>query len=136
MDSIHATSLINGTLIKKRYWPFPVLPNEQLSAEGRQMVAFLDAALRTGWQPYDIDEAVIGATAPTGRVGEVIRRGGRGRYWEIVLADAANEPVSRYVDGLERAFDAVSAWLQGESVANALMRIENAIVAKPGERGW
>ena len=84
----------------------------------------------------DIDEAVIGATAPTGRVGEVIRRGGRGRYWEIILADAANEPVSRYVDGLDRAFDAVPAWLQGESLANALIRIENAIVAKPGERGW
>lgn len=28
MDSIHATDVINGTLIKKRYWPFPVLPKE------------------------------------------------------------------------------------------------------------
>lgn len=99
------------------------------------MVAFFDAALSKGWRPYDIDEAVIGVTAPTGRVGEVIRRGGRGRYWEIVLADAENEPVSKYVDGLEPAFDAVSGWLQGESLATALMRIEGALVAKPGERG-
>lgn len=63
---------------------------------------------------FSMRTKALASDAPTGRVGEVIRRGGRGRYWEIVLADTESEPVSKYVDGLEPAFDAVSGWLQGE----------------------
>jgi hypothetical protein len=127
---------LDEVFYRARYWPFPVPPAEQLTLEGRQIVTFLDSALREDWRPYEIHDAVFGATAASGRVGEVVRRGGRGRYWEIILVDAKGASTSRFFDGFVPASDAVLSWLKGDSMDSIVKRFNNAIVTKPGERGW
>jgi hypothetical protein len=123
-------------VIKRRYWPYEVPDIDQRIDEDRRDFGFLESAFREGHQPFDEDRAVLGARANNGREGEIVRRGGRGRYWQIVLSDNGELITSAYVDGFADASTAVLSWLRGDDCSAAIAQIEHAIVKKPGERGW
>ena len=123
-------------MLDKKNWPFD-LPNDyKLSPEDRRDFAFLGEAHRSGYQSYFTEGIALGAAASNGRDGDIVRRGGRGRYWEIVLSEADHIIGRRFVDGFEPAATAVLCWLRGEPYLAVCERIAGAIVRKPGERGW
>lgn len=123
-------------MVERRYWPYEIPSPDQLTGEDRRDFGFLESASREGHQPFDVERTVLGARAKNGREGEVIRRGGRGRYWEIVLSDNGEIVKSAFVDGFDGASTAVLSWLRGDDYVAAIAQIEHAIVKRPGERGW
>ena len=80
--------------------------------------------------------SLFGAEAKTGRVGEIIRRGGRGRYWQVDVIESDKLVRSAFVDGFDAAAQAVLLWLRGDDCDAVFETINSAIVTKPGERGW
>jgi hypothetical protein len=130
------TKLLRLAMMTKRMWPYPVPSPDKQSAEDKRDFAFFESALREGFQPWDIERTVMGAFAKNGREGEVVRRGGRGRYWEFNLSQNSKVVASRYTDGFEPATTAALSWLRGEDLTAVTERIKDAIVEQPGERGW
>jgi hypothetical protein len=126
----------NTIVPKRRYWPFDTTADDQPSAEDRRNFGFLDSAFRSGYKSFDVEGMLLGASAMSGREGEMIRRGGKGRYWEIVLSETGEKVESAFVDGFDAASDAVLSWLSGDSCLAVMAKIGHAIVTKPGERGW
>lgn len=118
-------------MIRKQYWPFDVPLRDQLSPEGRRFVSFLESACRENCKAYLIEESVVGAEAASGRSGEVVRRGGRGRWWEIILAENDHVLQSKFVDGFEQAAEAVLSWLRGNTVESVLQGIQRFLVERP-----
>jgi hypothetical protein len=123
-------------VVSRRYWAHDIPSADQLTGEDRRDFGFLESAFREGHQPFDLERTVLGARACNGREGEIIRRGGRGRYWEVVLSDNGERVKSAFVDGFDAASIAVLSWLRGVDCSAAIGRIEYAIVTRPGERGW
>jgi hypothetical protein len=123
-------------MINKRYWPFDIPSGYELTAEDKRDFSFLEAASGEGHKAFQLEGIVLGAAATNGREGEIVRRGGRGRYWEIILSDGCKRIRSAYIDGFGPASTAVLAWLRGEECSVVIRQIEHAIVNKPGERGW
>jgi len=121
-------------MVNKRYWPFDVPSAEQLSAEDKRAVGFLESAFCEGFQSFDCEGMVLGASATNGREGEIVRRGGRGRYWEVVFAENGEVVSSLFIDGFEIAANAVLRWLRGEQYSNIFLEIKHAVVTKPGGR--
>ena len=120
----------------KRYWPFDIPRDYELAAEDKRDFAFLEAAFRDGHTAFEVEGMVLGASAKNGRGGEIVPRGGRGRYWEIILSENGSVIKSVYIDGFASASMAVLSWLRGDDWSVAIAQIEHAIVKKPGERGW
>jgi hypothetical protein len=118
-------------MIRKQYWPFDVPPRDKLSPEGYRFISFLETACRENCKAYMIEESVVGAEASGGRSGEVVRRGGGGRWWEIILAENDHILQSNFVDGFEQAAEAVLSWLRGDSVELILQRIQRFLVKSP-----
>lgn len=133
MAGIYEGSLARAedAVIRKQYWPFDVPPGDQLSPEGRRFVSFLESACRENCKAYMIEESVVGAEASSGRSGEVVRRGGRGRWWEIILVENDHVLQSNFVDGFEQAAEAVLSWLRGDSIESVLQRIQRFLVERP-----
>lgn len=118
-------------MIRKQYWPFEVPARDKLSLEGKRFVSFLESACRENCKAYMIEESVVGAEATGGRSGEVVRRGGGGRWWEIVLAENDHIVQSNFVDGFEHAAEAVLSWLRGDAAESVLLRVQKFLVERP-----
>ena len=118
-------------VIHKRCWPFEVPARDKLSPEGKWFVAFLETANNEGWNPYMIEDSVVGADSKSGRSGEIVRRGGGGRWWEIILAENHLVSTSKYVDGFEQSAAAVLSWLRGEEMEAILQRIQCFLIERP-----
>ncbi len=118
-----------------RYWPFEVLPPDKRNDRGNAIIAFLERALSSGFRPYSFGQENYGASAQSGRVGELIHRGA-GRYWEILLQNGEEVESSIYVDGFDQAASAVFQWLSGDEASQISIKLQSSIVAAPGIRGW
>ena len=120
-----------GSTVTERYWPFHISTTEPSSNEDSQVISFLESALGDGFLPYDLYWMVFGATAPNGRCGEVARRGGGGRYWEVIFAEHDAEVASHFIDGYEPAANAVLRWLHGDNYSDIFRDLKVAVIVKP-----
>ena len=118
-------------MLKKRYWPRDFLIVSQLSDEDKRDFGFLESAAREGFQSFEC-EGLLGASAENGRDGDIVRRGGRGRYWEIDLSENQKVVTSLFVDGFETATNAVLRWLRGDEISHIYDEIKHAVLKKPG----
>jgi hypothetical protein len=55
--------------LSKRFWPFDLPADYQPTAEDRRDFGFLEAANREGFQSFDCEGMLFGATAKDGRIG-------------------------------------------------------------------
>ncbi|HEX4146508.1 MAG TPA: hypothetical protein VHY91_23610 [Pirellulales bacterium] len=122
-------------MLEKKYWPFDTLPVAEQTDQHRREIAFLKSAFDAGHRSF-MDTFGFGASSDNGRAGDIVRRGGRGRYWEIVFEENDKIAGRVFVDGFEPAAAAVLSWIGGEDCSTALVAIQDAIIKKPGERGW
>ncbi len=108
---------------EKRYWPFPVLPEERRAERHRQEIAFLEEAVRRGFRAYAFGiEGVgenFGVEAGNGRCAEMIFRGRMPR-WEVLLVEGEKLAGKRMIDGTEAAAEIMFRWLEGETAERAV----------------
>ncbi len=85
-----------------RYWPFPVLPPEQRTAQHWKEVRFLDEALQSGFRPCKFADAEYRVESENNRSGWILYRGRLGgssqTRWEIWLNDLSERVLSVWVD--------------------------------------
>jgi len=106
------------------YWPFPVLPPEQQSAQHRSEVGFLEEAFRAGFRPCKFMDGEYRIESTDGRSAWVIYRGrlrgGAATRWEVWLNECGERVASFMSDGFEAATGVALQWARGESAADLL----------------
>jgi hypothetical protein len=106
------------------YWPFPVVPAEHRTPQHHAEIAFLDDALREGFQPCKFMDGEYRIEGRNGRSAWVNYRGhARGRTatrWEIWL-NAGNERVAAFwTNEFDRATTAALQWVRGGHVTEVI----------------
>jgi hypothetical protein len=114
---------------ERRYWPFDVLPTEELSEEHRREIRFLETAFREGYHPYRFGAGDFGVAAAE-RGGFILVRG-RTR-WEVVFGTKDTKVASAFVDDFDCAAEALLQWLRGADAAHVLARVQYHLVCLPG----
>ncbi len=98
--------------MEKKYWPFDVLPLEDRTEQHKREIRFFETAEQQGYKGYEMGATLaLGAEAPNGREGMILRRG-RNR-WEVSLGANQKEESSAFYHDFDAAADAVFAWLRG-----------------------
>ncbi len=97
-------------------WPFPVLPDDQLTELHKRQLDFLETAHREGYIAYMFLSSSFGAEAKCGRRGEIVHRG-LNRRWEICLYpknpdDTDSEVQPKVTGDFTEAADEVLRWLR------------------------
>jgi hypothetical protein len=116
--------------VKKKYWPFEVLPPEQRAPLHSDQIRFLENAYRDGYQPY-LDGQDFIATNANSRSGSIIKRASRSR-WEVVLSEANQRAVSLFLDDFCCASNAVLDWLRGGEAKTIIVSCAKHIIVPPG----
>ncbi len=96
------------TTNQKQIWPFSIVPIEQLSAQQRKEVGFLQAAFNQGCCSYTFDAGNLGASKQNGKDCIIIRRGAD--RWEVILSELNKEAFSKVVT-FDEAVNAALSWL-------------------------
>ncbi len=114
------------------YWPFPVIPPEQQTAEHRVEIDFLQEAYTAGYAPRG-NGLEISAGDPNGRFAELFYRGReRGkRRWEVLLFDAHRRALHCWANDFAAVGAAALAWLGGDAVEAALDALEGHVIRGP-----
>jgi hypothetical protein len=111
------------------YWPFPVLPVGQQTAQHRAEIQFLTVAHREGFRPYTFAGGSYGASAGE-RGGRIIVR--TRSFREVRVGTGMSEALAAYVGPFEAAAEAVLWWLRGKSVPMILEMIGPHLVQRGG----
>ena len=119
----------------KQYWPFQILPLAELSDHQRKELRFLQDNSSTTRRSYIFGTADhFGVESQSGRVGELLRRGGN-RYWEIILSGPDDETIRAFIDGFVEAARLAQSWTEGCTADVIHSMASPHIVSRPGERG-
>jgi hypothetical protein len=119
---------------KDRFWPFPVLPRDQQTANHREQLDFLETAFAKGFAPFMFGSENFGAST-IHRKGFVLRRGKQ--HKEVWLDEGTERIIAAHVDGFSCAIKAILDWLEGQSqetVENLLRPNEIPICHETGFR--
>jgi hypothetical protein len=108
----------------RKYWPFSVLPLDEQTEQHKKEIWLLNTATHLGFRAY-VFGSNFGVEDTSGRIGEIIHRGGN-RRWEILLSASETLAGKKMVDDFDAAARAVLRWLKGEDATSSLGR---------GERG-
>jgi hypothetical protein len=116
---------------KAVYWPFPVLPPEQLTLQHRQEIEFLEAAYRAGLRPCKFEDGEYRIGSDEGRSAWVIARGRRGvlRRWEVWLNDGGERVSSQTVEGFDAAAAVAMGWMLERDLDEATAAVLSATEA-------
>lgn len=114
------------------YWPFPVIPPEQWTAEHRAEIGFLQDAYLAGHAPRG-NGLEISAGDPDGRFAALYYRGReRGkRRWEVLLFDTHRRALHCWANDFAAVRVAALAWLGGETAEAALGLLEGHVIRGP-----
>lgn len=98
------------------YWPFPVLPAEQQSAQHRREIEFLEVTYRDGLRPCKFADGEYRIESTGGRTAWVIYRGrlrgGSGTRWEVWLNDGNERTSTSWADGFDSATATALRWVR------------------------
>lgn len=117
------------------FWPFEVLPREQLTHQHLKEIGFLEDAHAQGYRPCKFVDGEYRAESPDGRTGWIICRGGYTKAgptrWEIWLNSPNSLRAACWVNDFECAAAMVLGWLQGEDPETALARATGHTIRGP-----
>jgi hypothetical protein len=115
--------------IRPRYWPFSVLPPDQLMPPHQEQITFLETAYREGFHPYMYGSENFGATAGH-RSGEIVLR--TRRFWQLVVGAQETGWLDAYVSGFNVNAEAVLRWLRGSDLNSILEFVRPHLVPAGG----
>lgn len=119
------------------FWPFPVLPEEQLTEEHRKEIRFLEAAYREGFRPcmHLVGVPEYQACSGLGREGWIIFRGRLRQSgphgWEIGLDNQYTRVAAYWVDDFDAAAASVMTWLAGGDAHDIVAAAKPHIIRGP-----
>jgi hypothetical protein len=104
----------------EKYWPYPVLPEAELTERSRREIRFLERAYQDGLRPSTHAFGFTLRSLSEDREADIIRRMYSQDWWELVLF--ANRPtqmrvMSGFVTGFEWVTSLARQWGQGTSTA-------------------
>ena len=94
-----------------QYWPFPILPPEQLREEHLQEIRFLDKAYERGYQPFQ-ESMNYHIGDDTQRSVWMFRRG-RTRGWEMRFFEPDQWILLAWIVSFENASSIALQWCDG-----------------------